>query len=255
MHTSLIVFAFMALAAGLVYFLVANDKGEKEPRWALWLMLVFGAIAALAASILELALLNTHSLKPDSPSGPLFLNSLGVGIIEESLKFLPAAIFLYKRPFFNEHTDGVIYFAIVGLGFGLPENILYTLNFGSSVGLSRLIMTPFLHASLTGSLGYLLAKIKVEKRKLWLIIPGLSGVALVHGFYDFGLSSTSNALHIVSVAITLGLTIGMFLLFMRANDRDREQGLAAVGHNSFCRSCGTPNPDHHLYCTKCGMRA
>jgi predicted amidophosphoribosyltransferase len=42
---------------------------------------------------------------------------------------------------------------------------------------------------------------------------------------------------------------------MRATDLDQESGLSAVGHNTFCRSCGQPNPKHNLYCTRCGQYA
>jgi RsiW-degrading membrane proteinase PrsW (M82 family) len=181
--------------------------------------------------------------------------TLTVGVIEEGCKFLPLALVLYKKSYFNEHTDGVIYFALAGLGFGLPENILYTLQFGAKTGAVRLLMTPFLHAATTGLIGYWLIKCKLARRSPLIVGVPLLGMMVLHGLYDFGLSSGSALYAAGSLMITLGVTAGLFIAFLHAQERDQELGLSAVGHNNFCRSCGYANPHNYLYCTHCGKNA
>jgi RsiW-degrading membrane proteinase PrsW (M82 family) len=246
---------FIAIAIGLAWFLIAHDHGAKEPVAALWAAAGFGLAGGVMAALLESWLIPSNNLLQGTPYGTLLLTSLAVGVIEEGCKFVPLAVALYKRPYFNEHTDGVIYFALAGLGFGLPENILYTLQFGAKTGMVRVVMTPFFHAATTGLVGYFLIKQKLARRSPFKVVLPLAGIMILHGLYDFGLSSGSSAYTAGSLIITLGLGVGLFMAFLRANELDQDKGLSVVGNNAFCRSCGYPNPQHHLYCVHCGKNA
>jgi RsiW-degrading membrane proteinase PrsW (M82 family) len=251
----LILLVFTCIAGGLAWFLVSHDHGQKEPILALWFAFGLGSLGAIAAYFIENQFLSASSLNPGTPAGTLLGATMLVAVIEESCKFLPLAFLIYKRKFFNEHTDGVIYFALAGLGFGLPENILYTLQGGTQTGLTRLFFTPIFHATTTAIVGYFLAKRKLAHRSPWIVIVPLAGAILLHGFYDFGLLSDKPAFAYLSILITLCLTGNLFFLFSRATSHDQDIGLSVVGHNSFCRSCGWPNPKHHLYCVHCGKNA
>src|SRR5665213_3617815 len=154
MLTFALIILFISIAIGMIYFMLKNDKGEKEPVFALWIAAGFGLGAAILAAVIEHLLIPVNNLKSGAPLGAMLLSFLAVGLIEESLKFIPLAIFLWPKSYFNEHTDGIIYFAIAGLGFGLPENILYTTQYGAKAGIGRLILTPFFHAAITGCLLY-----------------------------------------------------------------------------------------------------
>src|SRR3954452_12470435 len=127
----LVLLTFVALSAGLAWYLIANDRGEREPIYALWVAAGFGVAGAFAAGLLEGWLVKDASYLAGESGLKLLGAALTVGVIEEICKFLPLAVWIYKKRYFNEHTDGVIYFALAGLGFGLPENILYTLQFGT----------------------------------------------------------------------------------------------------------------------------
>lgn len=246
---------FIAVAVSLAWFLLAHDHGEKEPIGMLWLALGLGFVGAMLAGIIEARVLPVKDLSPGSGLGPLLISTLIVGVVEESLKFVPLSLVLYGKRYFNEHTDGVIYFALAGLGFGLPENILYTLQFGTKAGLGRVVLTPFFHAATTGLIGYFLAKRKLEKRSPAMVIVPLIALMVIHGLYDFGLTAGLWPMTILSIGIAMSLSAGLFMAFMRATDLDQDMGLSVVGHNAFCRSCGFPNPKYHLYCTQCGKNA
>lgn len=246
----------MLIAVGLTVYLLRNDHGEKESIAALWISAGFGVVGAVLAAILEKKLIPVNDLKVGMPMNGQFLSCLGVGLIEESCKFIPLAVFIYQKRYFNEHTDGIIYFALVGLGFGLPENILYTIQYGTSTGLERLVLTPIFHAAITGMVGYYLARSKLSRKNVFLLVtPALLIAAILHAIYDFGLINTNPYLQFVSVGVTVILSINFFYLFMKAGDYDQQLGLSRVGNNSYCRSCGFANPNHNLYCIHCGMHA
>jgi RsiW-degrading membrane proteinase PrsW (M82 family) len=251
----LVLLAFIAIAVCLAWYFISHDHGEREPRGALWLAVGFGLCGAIAAAVIEHFVISPQDLTVGRPLFSLLSSTMIVGAVEEACKFLPLAFYIRRKRYFNEHTDGIIYFALAGLGFGLPENILYTIQFGASVGLGRIILTPFFHAATTAMVGYFYAKYRIDKKPLATVIMALVAAMVIHGIYDFGFTSGNTLLSIVSVVITLTMSIGLFFLYMRATDLDKEQGLSVVGNNSFCRACGFPNPKHGLYCTHCGNYA
>jgi len=256
MSLFVILIVFILIGASLSWYFISHDRGEKEPVGALWSAVGFGLVGIVLAVLLE-ALVVPHNIQTatNQPTALLLRTFLMVGIIEELCKFLPLAIWIYPKKFFNEHTDGIIYFALAGLGFGIPENILYALSFGAGTGVMRIVVTPIFHATTTAFVGYYLAKSKVDHKPLSRVAFALAGVMLLHGLYDFGLAGKFPILIVVSLMITLAMTTMLFILFTRANETDQAEGLSTAGANSFCRWCGYPNPKHNLYCAHCGKRA
>ncbi len=239
----------------MAWYLISQDKGPKEPIKALWLAFVFGIFGALAAGILENYLVVYKNTQPGAPDVKMIGSYFMVGLIEELVKFLPFALYVYKKKYFNEHSDGVLYFAIVGLGFGLPENLLYVLKFGSSTGIGRLFLTPFFHATTVALVGYYLSRKKLSGGSFRPVVFSLLAVIVLHSIYDFGLSSQNTILAVISILITVFLSINLFILYHRSTQLDQLQGIAEVGINRYCRHCGRKNFNHHLYCTYCGYHA
>jgi RsiW-degrading membrane proteinase PrsW (M82 family) len=216
------------------------------------LALGFGFLGAFPAAFIESKFLHSNL---DGASLQSLISMMGIGFVEEVCKFLPLAIYIYKKRYFNEHTDGVIYFALAGVGFGMPENILYTVSFGAAAGMVRIVLTPIFHAAITAMVGYYLAKGKIAGKSAFLVVVPLTLAIVLHGLYDFGLGSGNAILMFVAVSITFGLSGALFLMYARAGERDQAFGLSPIGNNAFCRWCGTPNPNHNLYCTRCGKNA
>ncbi|HET9850505.1 MAG TPA: PrsW family glutamic-type intramembrane protease [Candidatus Saccharimonadales bacterium] len=247
MLTLISVFLFVASSGLLVWYFLKKDGGAKEPKGALLAAVGFGVLASAAAAWAELFLPKTNG--PAITLASLALVSLGVGIIEECAKSVPLALFTRGKSYFNEHTDGVIYFGIAGLTFGLIENLVYVFLYRNRLGASemlgilRLVILFFFHAASAGIVGYYFAKAKIQKQTLLKPITALGIMAIVHGLYDFlflygafayqkgGLTSdTSSAL--VVLALVGGLIISallntfLFLYFMRARQWDASIGLA-----------------------------
>ncbi len=250
-----IIITFIVLACVLVWYLLKHDHGRRLPVTSLWIACGFGVLGIIAAMLLELNLLpKDFAVSPLSiPIAKRFTFFMSVGFLEEAAKFIPLALFIYKKSYFKEHTDGVIFFAICGLTFGLFENIMYTVSYGSNVGIARLIMTPFFHAASTSILGYYLVNMKINKANKTKFVLACLLLPVMHGFYDFGLGSGLAVLAIFSLMITLLLTIGLFLYFMAANDLDKA-AVASIPINSlnYCKFCGKPNANHKMFCEYCG---
>lgn len=245
----------MAATVLLVLYIRSKDRGSHEPTGALWGAAGFGVLAIALAVPLEIFLV--HSDPSSGPTGitaVAFRDAMMIGLIEEACKFLPLAFFIYKRSYFNEHTDGVLYFAIAGLGFGLPENLAYSLDGGIVTGLVRLILTPYFHAATTACIGYFLIRKKLSKQSVLPVSLAFLGMIVLHGLYDFGLFTGIATYAIASVVITLSLTGCLFWLTHRAMRLDQRMGLAAVGDNRYCRSCGRANPKQFLFCIFCGNK-
>ena len=211
----------------MVFFFLVNDKGEKEPSSALTIAILFGFIAFALSGIIETILIPSSNLSPSQSSfGTAFYTFSLVGLIEESLKFIPMAIFIYKQKFFNEHTDGIIYFALVGLGFGIPENIIYTLHYGARAGIGRLMLTPIFHAATVAIVGYYLIQVKLNKRSWWSVAVALASVILLHAVYDFCLSTENIYMVSAAVAITMSASTMLFILFLSSKRVDQLEGLS-----------------------------
>lgn len=249
-----VIIAFIVLAVLLVWYLLRHDHGRQLPVASLWTAFGFGIVAMILASVIEgLAIPDTIWTAPESMSMvSRFLLGVVIGVIEETVKFLPLAFFIFHKSYFNYRTDGVIFFAIAGLTFGLGENILYTVTYGAEAGLFRLVVTPFFHAAATSILGYYLVSAKIDD-SLWAkCILAATVIPLLHGMYDFGLFSQLYHLYVVSFMITLLLSLGLFLYFMQANDLDQQTLTPTALAPNYCTGCGRPNPRHLQYCERCG---
>lgn len=255
MSVFIILLIFVGLSVGLAWYFIVSDHGEREPVYALWAAAALGMAGAFLAGYLESIFVKNMDVLSGQPTGKLMSAALIVALIEEICKFVPLALWLYPKRYFNEHTDGVIYFALAGLGFGLPENIIYTLQYGTDTGLTRLVLTPLFHAAITGLVGYCLINLKLARRSAWLVAVPLLAAVLLHAFYDFGLLSGRSVYQTGALMVTLALSVSLFLLFMKSTQQDQDAGLSIVGQNSYCRACGRANPRHHLYCTYCGKNA
>ena len=255
----LIALALFAVFVTLfIIFIIRKDRGHREPTGALFGALGFGVLAIIGAMIVELFVpqiqvlgdAKTHHVI--APLSQIIVGSLCVGLIEESFKSLPLALFIYKRRYFDELTDGIIYFGITAMTFGIIEDVFYTIDGGGGVGILRIIMSPYVHAGFAVLFGLALAYHKVLRKSWWLVALGFIGSVLVHALYDtMAFSGTLLGMLGVLILATI-LNVLVFYLFRKAQRGDEARGESTIGDNRFCRHCGKPNPGQLLYCSYCG---
>ncbi len=258
----LLTFILFAVVVYLfIIFIIKRDRGHKEPIGALFAAMGFGILAVILASILNEIFIPSEVFESIGtndaqhiPAATLLASMIGVGFIEETLKCIPLALFIYKKRYFDELTDGIIYFGIVGLTFGIIEDILYSLEFGGGVGLFRILISPYLHVSFTILFGMFLIQRKLLKRSWAIVVVGYLAAVLAHGFFNF-FPLIGGFGFLMAFAITISLNVSLFVFFRRSQLQDEHRGVSAIGINKFCRHCGKPNPERLLYCSFCGKHS
>ena len=123
---------FSVLAAALpvlayVALIYWADRYEKEPWWLLSAAFLWGAIPAAVLAIALNAIFSApFYLLLDSGPADLVSGGLVAPVVEETAKALVLfAILFFWRHELNSLLDGMIYGAMVGMGFAMVENVLY----------------------------------------------------------------------------------------------------------------------------------
>lgn len=232
--------AFTVLPAYLVAsFFLKHDPGPEEPQAAVNGAIGFGILSIFLAIgfglLIELVIsgdaLARVSGADSSTDLPLFIDVMIFATIEEIVKFIPLTIFIWKKPYFNEITDGIIYFSIVGLTFGAIESFLYGLSGGElafAIALMRLALGLFFHGALTGVVGYYLAKAKVTTQGFVMVPVVLIVVSLIHTLYNYFVYSVQGEPALIFGAAMMAISVNgaLFWLYFEAMKQDMKLGLA-----------------------------
>jgi protease PrsW len=180
-------FAPMLLFAGFIYWL---DHYEKEPRFLLGAVFLWGAVVAAGGAFL----LNTifgasfYILTESETLTNLTVGSMIAPIVEEILKGVAVLfVFLFARREFDSILDGIIYAAIVALGFAATENTYYIYQFGYlengwpglfSLVLIRVVLVGWQHPFYTAFFGIGLARARLSHHKRHKILYPFIGLFL-----------------------------------------------------------------------------
>lgn len=186
-----------------VYLAVALwlDRFEAEPRQLLASAFFWGAAGAVFFSMLvnsffELSLVGSLGEEAAGVAGSV----VSAPIVEELTKGLVLWVFFFRhRDEFDNVTDGIVYAAMVGLGFAMTENVLYYGNAiaegtESSVAtfVVRGILSPFAHPFFTAMTGIGLG-IARETRRRWLKpaapLAGFCAAMLLHAAWNLAAST------------------------------------------------------------------
>ncbi|MGI8650323.1 MAG: PrsW family intramembrane metalloprotease [Rubrobacter sp.] len=139
------------------------DRYEKEPVWMLLAAFAWGATIAVFFSFV-INSINGAVVGGFAgvSAGDFFASVVSAPVVEESAKGLALLIlFLWKRNEFDGVVDGVVYAAMVGLGFAMVENFSYYgvalleggVEGGVAVFVLRGVLTPFNYPLFTAMFG------------------------------------------------------------------------------------------------------
>lgn len=188
----------MTLAAAPVPLYVAItlwlDRFEAEPLWMLLVCFVWGATAAALIAMVanREALLYVQqwqqAMNPQAASqiNPRLVSvMLAAPAVEELAKgFILLLLYMWNHDEFDGVLDGIIYAAMVGLGFAMTENVVYYIQAFAHQGpwgltntaLLRGLIFPFQHPFFTSFLGIGLGWAAVSRYpavKRWAPLAGL----------------------------------------------------------------------------------
>lgn len=184
-------------SSAIAVWLYRKDLHEKEEKRHLWWAFVLGIFSVFVALILD-AILGEPFDK-----AVWFKAFIAAGLVEEVSKFLMFRAFIYNKSYFNEPYDGIIYCALVSLGFATFENLLYVFGEGGGYGVAimRLLMAVPGHAIMGVIQGYYAGQAKF-KQSSGLLFLGLALAAVFHGCYDYFLfQKTYPLLGLISVGL------------------------------------------------------
>lgn len=199
------------------------DRNEREPLGEILKHYFWGAVGAIILGILFSSFLTSTSKIIFSEQ---FVTSFFSAVIiapfaEEIVK----SIYLlkaFKSDYFDNITDGLVYGAAIGLGFGMTENILYFTMYDNtftewiSVVLIRSIFSAVMHAISTAIVGSFVAKAKFTKgakRQVYFLV-GLFWAMVIHASWNFSVSfQFTYLLGIISMIVLIAL---FFMVFLRS---------------------------------------
>src|SRR5687768_4584607 len=188
-ETGLVPFLAGLLAAALpvpvyVTLVLWLDRYEPEPPLMLAAAFFWGALVAafFAIVINSLGVALVHALADEATADAYGL-VVSAPLVEETAKALVlVALFLWRRDEFDNVTDGVVYAAMVGLGFAMTENVKY---YGVAVAeenalgvfIVRGVFSPFAHPLFTGMTGVGLGLAAQTHRRLVRFAAPAAGFA------------------------------------------------------------------------------
>jgi protease PrsW len=182
----------------LIALVLLLDRLEPEPRANLVFAFAWGAgIAALLAAVINTAGL-VFITQPDlgKSTGQYVSATFGAPVVEEVLKGSVLMWLLWRRrQELDGPTDGIIYAAMVGLGFAMMENIGYYMGalVRPVVGGAQLlgatfvfrgILAPFAHPAFTALTGIGAAYAATHRRSGWALAAGLTAAIVLHGLWN-----------------------------------------------------------------------
>jgi protease PrsW len=221
------------LLAGVLYL----DRLEPEPPGHLVFVFLWGAGAAALPGLIGLAagtqLLTTPTLRLDGFATETAVATIGIAVLEETLKGAVLIVLLWRLPQELDGTsDGVVYGSMVGLGFALIENIFYYTqaahNGFSGVAatfLLRGIVSPLWQAvfsSLIG-IGVAYAAMSPKGRGLWAIGVGWVAAVTLHALWNAALSTS-----LARLALFYAFMVVVFAAVLVAVVTDRRRIVALL---------------------------
>jgi RsiW-degrading membrane proteinase PrsW (M82 family) len=208
------------------------DRYEPEPASYRLAALGWGAVAAVVLSFIA------EQFLFGLPGTTEFLaGAVGAPIVEELAKGLfLVAIVIFRRSQIDGLLDGIIYGALVGIGFAFVEDIVYYLQSlqAGQLGITfflRGIMGPFAHPLFTAATGIGIG-IAVSTRRpgVRVLAPilGFLAAVLMHAIWNGSAFWGANGFLFAYGAIMLPLLVVVLALAIWARSREGKMLTAAL---------------------------
>ncbi len=209
------------LYVGIIYW---ADQYEKEPVWLLTATFIWGALPSiLLVWLIQNELIAPITAQLGTTAGGA-VNVLSTPLLEESVKAAGLLLLLLRhREEIDAPLDGMIYGAMVGMGFGMVENSIYYATaleeggmavFGASI-LLRGVAFGLVHALFTSLMGWGFAIMMLKRNRLLRVVAPLAGwsLAIMLHFLHNVTTQPGGAFIFVALAIYV-LALLMTLLLM-----------------------------------------
>ena len=213
----------------IVGYIYKKDKKEREPIGLLIKLFFFGVLSILPAVLFEMIGERIEiSFFPEESILRLIIdNFLVVAMSEELFKLVALRLGAWKNKNFNYTYDAIVYAVCVGIGFAVPETLLYVLDGGMSLAILRSLTSIPGHISFAVYMGYYMGQARVcgyvgdirgqkrfMRKAFWIPV-------ILHGFFDFSLSTQMLPMLIAFFIFVVCLDIFALRLVKKASRDDR----------------------------------
>jgi RsiW-degrading membrane proteinase PrsW (M82 family) len=212
-----------AIPTGLYVALVLwSDRYEREPGWLLTTAFGWGALPAVFLSVAgTLALGHPQALFDSHLAANVWQAVAAAPVVEEIAKGLAlVGIVVFVGGEVDGVLDGLVYGALIGMGFAMTENFFYFLEAALQGDYLNWLVLTFLrgvvfglnHAFYTAIFGVTLAMALGTRRRWWLPVLGLCAAIGVHALHN--LSATLATAYPVLFLLNLLLSGGGVLVMV-----------------------------------------
>lgn len=172
------------------------NKYDREPIFFVFQILILGVIFTPIAIPLESLFRSFFDMifYEDTYKTEFIRNTIGVGFVEELVKWSVLKLRVWNNKAFVKRYDGIVYAVTASLGFASLENILYVLIYGATVSIPRAVFSIPGHTTFAIFMGYYYSRAKHSDlknhiiRKYYFLFNSLFYPILLHGTFDFLLS-------------------------------------------------------------------
>ena len=201
--------------AWLIFWVNAEERGDREPWGLVLIVFLVGMLSLLIAVPLE------HAIKPYIQDQKSL--TIAWAAIEEFVKFFVVFIIIKKNTYVNDPIDFPMYLIAGALGFAGLENILFLMNpeiisdisTRALTGNLRFLGSTLLHAVTTGMVGIGLGLSYFQKWKnMYLyLFGGLVAAITLHSVFNLFIMNASNQQFFRIFGLLWVVTIISILLF------------------------------------------
>ena len=241
----------IVLIPGILWgWIFYHAQSYKKVYLPLLLLLFIGGMGSgLLALVLNNAVEKYTLFWPDAmwsqiivfgKSIPLFSSGFWflVGFNEEFSKLLVLLAVVYPSRHLEESFDGILYAAVVAVGFATLENFYYLDQYGVAVVATRTVVTIPAHAFMSVPMGYFVVKSRLlleagnEKKfsfylPMMTIIQGWFISSFLHGLYDLFLSLNMEKTAYLQIMVMGGISFWLSRVALRTSRRQSMGGSKA----------------------------
>jgi protease PrsW len=240
-----------------LYLIWRFDKYDREPFKLVLANYLWGALGAIIFAVIGSLVLSSFA--------SIFINNqahLGrfgtiviAPFVEEITKGFFLLITVANRKFDNI-TDGIVYGGAIGLGFGMTENFIYFIAYGTNlpdwiaIVLVRTLFTAVMHCVTTATFGAFLGYAKFKSSKVKIIYPlfGLLLAMTIHSAWNLSVSfQSTTALGFLFMFFTILIFILIFYLSVRNEKKIIKNELLDEANNGFI-------PENHITILSSSLR-
>ena len=190
-----VILAAFAPVAWLLWTIYSKDSAQPEPTKWLVRAFLYGVGSAFLSLVISFPMNAVLGQNVDNQTYESLIVALEdafllAAVPEELAKFFMLWLLLRNNPFFDEHFDGIVYSACIGLGFAGFENVIYLLNgiedwSWISIGVTRALFTVPAHYFFAVLMGYYYSIYHFGiDRSVKTRIMILAAPILAHGLFD-----------------------------------------------------------------------